>query len=392
MRYLFICRSLPAHRVGGMEAVVWDLARALAKRGHSVQILTTQCEALGDVVTIDTVKIRTIAARSGKYSKTWWRETERLVRTEYFNKVDVIISAGIGAYRVAQKQHRNAGFVLIMQSHGTAWGELVSKLSVAKPLSWLKAVKNLIGLFSEPTMRKFDHIVPIGQAVEQSLRGRPMRYCIGKTPITLINNGIDDEAFKFNAVHRESVREKLGIPRDAKVLITASRLHVQKGIHIGLMGLKKAKSQIGELYFVIVGEGPAAPELQELSRKLDLVPYVRFTGGVHRDELASFLSAGDVFIFTTLRQEGLPLGPLEASACGLPVIMSAHLEIPGLPARLVDPQNIVEVGLTIVEVCNELNKNRFSKLPRQYVIDHSVEMYERLSDELSRDRHSNHRV
>lgn len=186
MRLLFTSRSLPFHHVGGMEAVAWDLARALAKRGHEVEVLTTRCAALQPLQEIEGVRIRTINARSGRYSPRYWKETVRLFETEYRSRVDTVLGVGMGAHAIARHREPGSEPKLVMQSHGQPWGEFVSKLSVPGPISLLKSAKNLIELSRERVLRNYDHLVAVGPAVEQVLQTAPTRWMRGDTPVSEI--------------------------------------------------------------------------------------------------------------------------------------------------------------------------------------------------------------
>src|SRR5207248_2879534 len=67
---------------------------------------------------------------------------------------------------------------------------------------------------------------------------------------------------------------------------------------------------------------PEIGELQKLATELGVTEYVRFIGKRQPDELRSYYCAGDVAVTTPL-YEPFGLTPLEAMACGRPVIGSA---------------------------------------------------------------------
>jgi glycosyltransferase involved in cell wall biosynthesis len=77
---------------------------------------------------------------------------------------------------------------------------------------------------------------------------------------------------------------------------------------------------------------------------------VSFTGYIKDDALRSLYSGADVFIFPSL-YEGFGLPPLEAMACGCPVIVSNTTSMPevcGEAARYIDPFSVGSIvdGLT----------------------------------------------
>jgi len=75
-----------------------------------------------------------------------------------------------------------------------------------------------------------------------------------------------------------------------------------------------------DLRLLLVGTGEDAAELRRLVGATG-APGVRLLDEwVHeRDRIRAVLSAGDLYVFPS-RHEGLPVAPLEALACGLPVV------------------------------------------------------------------------
>lgn len=104
---------------------------------------------------------------------------------------------------------------------------------------------------------------------------------------------------------------------------------------------------------VIVGK--AQWRASELSRKvaaLGLQQEVVFTGYVPDEDLALLYSAADAFVYPSL-YEGFGLPPLEAMACGTPVVCSKTSSLPevvGDAAITVDPTNVDELTQAIRQV------------------------------------------
>jgi D-inositol-3-phosphate glycosyltransferase len=109
-------------------------------------------------------------------------------------------------------------------------------------------------------------------------------------------------------------------------LLTVSRLVERKGISTVLAALR----DLPGTELIVAGGGPARelgddPEYQRLraqAARLGVAARVTFTGGVPRDQVPALLRAADVVICTPW-YEPFGIVPLEAMACGVPVVASA---------------------------------------------------------------------
>ncbi|HEY1340634.1 MAG TPA: glycosyltransferase family 1 protein [Bryobacteraceae bacterium] len=79
---------------------------------------------------------------------------------------------------------------------------------------------------------------------------------------------------------------------------------------------------------------------------------VRFLGFVPFDTLRCFYELTDAFVFPS-RYEGFGLPPLEAMACGTPVVtsnVSSLPEVVGDAAVFINPENVFDIARGIREV------------------------------------------
>ncbi len=90
----------------------------------------------------------------------------------------------------------------------------------------------------------------------------------------------------------------------------------------------------------------------EMVRRLELEPYVRFTGFVPDDDLPVLYSGASLVVYPSL-YEGFGLPVLEAMACGAPVVASSTSSLPevaGDAALLVDPFDVAALAEAMREV------------------------------------------
>ncbi|MFD0930246.1 glycosyltransferase family 4 protein [Methylophilus glucosoxydans] len=371
LNIVVVTRGLPFHSLGGMEAVAWDLAREFARLGHVVTVLTTACKGLESKQVIDGVLVHCLNAPQGQYSRQWWAESLAVFKQEYQGKTNVVLSVSAGAMAIAKLQDPSIAYVV--QAHGTSWGEFVSKLKQRTFVSVLKSVKNLIGLLKDINYRKFDAFIAIGEAVSKDLSSCPTKWIVSDLPVYLVPNGVNEDTFAFDLSARNSVRTRLGISDNCKVVFSACRLHEQKGVLEAIRGFVLAYKTDSSLRFIIAGDGPEKDKLVAIAKELNVEHVIHFVGSIQRDIMKDYLSAADLFLFTTKRVEGLPMNVLEALAAGLPVILSNHINHMSFNSQGVNPEIPGEISSAILNV--QLNQIRKSKLDVTYTLENSAENY-----------------
>jgi glycosyltransferase involved in cell wall biosynthesis len=150
--------------------------------------------------------------------------------------------------------------------------------------------------------------------------------------VITLHNGIDQSPFrKLDPEKRAAVREELGIPSGAPLMLTVAVLREPKGIQYMLEAMPIILQAIPEAYYLIVGDGTYRSALEQISDNLNISRRVIFAG--YREDIPGLLSASNVFVLPTLT-EALPTVLAEAMASGLPIIAS---DVGGIP-EMVDDQ------------------------------------------------------
>ena len=99
------------------------------------------------------------------------------------------------------------------------------------------------------------------------------------------------------------------------------RLAAEKN-HAQLVRLLAAQPEQSRPWLVFVGDGPARPDLEALTKELKLTDRVRFVGMVKPDEVPRWYRVGDIFVSAS-QSETQGLTYFEGMACGLPVLCRA---------------------------------------------------------------------
>jgi len=124
-------------------------------------------------------------------------------------------------------------------------------------------------------------------------------------------------------------RATLTTPRDARVLLTLSRLHPKKGLDTFLTALKGLPDCIAWL----AGDGPLKRSLEQQARELGVSDRVRFLGW--RTDRAALLRAADICVLPS-RYEPFGTVILEAWAASIPLIACRSA---GPAAHVTDGEN-----------------------------------------------------
>ena len=104
---------------------------------------------------------------------------------------------------------------------------------------------------------------------------------------------------------------------DKPVMCFVGRLNRDKGIDVLLRTLDRVRDHVDATLTIIGGLDSTAPPSPEVMSALETNPHVNFVGEV--SDVAPHIQRATILLFASAR-EGLPQVPLEAQACGVPVI------------------------------------------------------------------------
>jgi glycosyltransferase involved in cell wall biosynthesis len=111
-----------------------------------------------------------------------------------------------------------------------------------------------------------------------------------------------------------------------------------------------------DLTLVVVGRiSPRDPGIVEVPERLGVAERVQFLSGVPDEDLAHLYSGCEAFVFPSL-YEGFGLPPLEAMACGAPVVAANATAIPGVcgdAALYFDPTSVEAMASAIDSVLRD---------------------------------------
>jgi glycosyltransferase involved in cell wall biosynthesis len=178
-------------------------------------------------------------------------------------------------------------------------------------------------------------IITVSEAVKDDL---VTNFGLPENRIVVIVTAIDSQEIRRKAT------EEVVCPwdRNAPVIITAGRLHPQKGQwHLLRAFAQVRKKTICRL--AILGTGELENYLRRLANELGIEKDVYFLGW--QENPFKFLAKADLFVQPSI-SEGLALVVMEAMACRLPVIAT---NCPG-PPEIIAPDGEEECGILVPPV------------------------------------------
>ncbi len=169
-----------------------------------------------------------------------------------------------------------------------------------------------------------------------------------------------DDGVGANDDERRQLRSQWGIDVAAPVLICVGRLTPRKGQDTLVAAWPEVLAALPAARLVITGPGDDSA-LRSAATRLGVANRIVFTGGVPHEQTPAFFAAADVFAspcrdrHAGLEVEGLGIVFLEASACGLPVIVgrsggAVDTVLDGRTGVVVDPADVRAVATAIIEL------------------------------------------
>lgn len=185
--------------------------------------------------------------------------------------------------------------------------------------------------------------------------------------ITIIPCGFSST--EFYPIDKEVARRIVGLPQKEHIILQLGRMVPRKGVDNVIRALGELKGTNKPVRLVVVGGEceelveetcPEYARLMNIVRENGIEASVIFTGRKNREQLKFYYNAADVFI-TTPWYEPFGITPLEAMACGTPVIGSnvggiKYSVADGETGLLVPAENPKILAAKIAELVNDEDK------------------------------------
>jgi D-inositol-3-phosphate glycosyltransferase len=170
---------------------------------------------------------------------------------------------------------------------------------------------------------------------------------------------------EFYPIEKKLARKALGLDMDKHIILQLGRMVPRKGVDNVIRSLAHLKNKQAVQLVIVGGEADTpdvaqSPELQRLQKiaiEHGVETSIYFAGRKSREKLKFYYSAADIFISTPW-YEPFGITPLEAMACGTPVIGAnvggiKYTVVDGETGALVPPENPAALGQKIDELVTD---------------------------------------
>lgn len=337
--------TLGGREAGGMNVYVRELSRALAARGHAVDVYTRRdspdapaVQPIGPsvrVINIDAgpaapIEKESIAAHLGAFEKgvAAFADAEAItydiVHSHYW------MSGVVGA---ALAERWRAPHVAMFHTLGEVKNR--ARATEHEPRSRIDAERAVA--------TAADRIV-VASAHEKHLL--TALYGADADRIAVVPCGVDLDL--FSPMEKEAARRKLGLKPGERVILFVGRIEPLKGIDILISAAAQLHEDENFVVLIVGGDDRAARQIEELTehaRRLDIDHHISWVGSVPHADLPLYYNAADVCVVPSY-YESFGLVAVEAMACGTPVVAS---RVGGLTSTIMDG----ETGYLIPWRCPE---------------------------------------
>ena len=360
--------------VGGTMSFFVEHFRMLTNEGHTVEVACNLSSPVKNEILEMGIKSHDICFSRNPFSAdnlNAYKDLKKLVIDGEYDIVHCHTPNAAAITRLACNNLRKKGLRVIYTAHGFHFykGAPLKNWMIFYPVEWICAhlTDTLI------TINKEDYAL-----AKKHMQAKSIEYIPGV--------GVDLKKFCTTNKMDENKRLSIGVPENAKMILSVGELNENKNHQIVI----KALSQISndDIHYVIAGEGPQKDDLLSLAGKLGISSRIHLLG--FRDDVAELYSIADMYALPSIR-EGLNVSIMEAMSEELPCIVSrirGNMDlIDDNGGALYNPLDCAEVRKSIEKILSmnsnereqfgKYNKNKIFGFGSEVVIDKLNKIYEK---------------
>lgn len=294
---------------GGLDRYFHDEIRTFSEAGMNgmAMVSAAPCTSLGGIA---------VRKMAGPGASIWHRWTgARALAREAFGRGMDVANAHFALYAFPWLRELPPRVPLVVNFHGPWAGEMlaearsVKKMGAAIVARWIE----------RSVYRRADRCITLSTAFRDLLH---TEYDVPLDRIRVIPGGVDLSGY-LSAPDRERAREKLGWPKDRRILLSVRRLARRMGLDLLIEAMADVRREFPDVLLLIGGKGAEHDRLQNIIQEMGLAKNVRLLGFIAEDDLTCAYAAADISVVPTVALEGFGLVSVESLACGIPVLGTA---------------------------------------------------------------------
>lgn len=324
MNILMLGWELPPHNSGGLGVACYQMSKALAQAGASIDfVLPYQAEH----AEVNFMKIHAATTLSPLHRYGMGAYDGVISLAEQGKQSDGVHIREVQARYVAFVENHLSNELKTTYGaiHAHDWltfeaGVRAKEITGQPLIAHVHATEfdRAGGDWGDPVVHEIeyhglmmaDRIIAVSNLTKQLI---VRRYGIPADKIEVVHNALDTEAMEGYEYDNRTYRYLEELRRQGYTIVTTvTRFTIQKGLVHFLRAAARASERYDKLVFLLVGDGEQRDELLRLSAELGIADKVFFTGFVRGKQWRDAFSVGDVFVMSSV-SEPFGITALEAA-------------------------------------------------------------------------------
>ena len=347
MKIVMHCVYYPPE-VGGLESHVHFLCRALAERGHRVEVVTSRSVADSPAHEVaDGVHVwRTWFP--GKSPAGWMAHAGGSVPTaiRVSRGCDIVHAQAFASIPPLMVARAVRGVPLVATWHTSHF------LRLAERPGWSSLLGRLVRA-ADANLAASREIASVAERLAPGVH------------VEAVTNGVETSVFR-------RVEPTLApLPGGRRRLVVPRRLFEKNGVEHLVRAVPRIAEAV-DIEAVLVGDGPERRRLESLAASLGVADRVRFLGAQPHEVMPGLLSSAELAVFPSL-MEATSVAALECMACELPVAAS---RVGGLPeivdddvGGLFEPANSEDLARVVTVLLRRSDLAELGRRARARVVE-----------------------
>jgi glycosyltransferase involved in cell wall biosynthesis len=302
---------------GGLDRVFFDLVQALPGVGIGVTALVL---GPSDIAVASGGRVLSFGRPGARTAELMWRSRRKISALIAGGGFDLVASHFAMFTLPALDCLRRVP--LVVHFHGPWGGEAAEEGSGRLGVAIKRMMERLV-------YRRADRVIVLSHAFAKLVRDE---YGVAEERIRIVPGSVDIVRFR-PVMSRDAARERLGWPKDRRILLSVRRLARRMGLDRLILAMPEIIRAEPTALLLIAGRGRMAETLEAQLRALSLEGHVRLIGFLPDEDLPLAYRAAEINLVPTVALEGFGLTTVEALAAGTPSMVTP---VGGLPEIVAD--------------------------------------------------------